>query len=209
MSKKKKIKNPKWKKYQVVNNAHQQTKCKQNFQFFTTTTCIILLLYRFALNVFPSWKRWVELKLLRDLAVGERGQLEVKDEKENITLVDRVVEIYGAVCLPAVLKNLEHHSGDMKALWSQNIYTYIPGNWYAATRVFCASRSHKHHSPTPPSNTPLRHHQGHRNMVVTTFLPHHQAHLRHRSPNPPLTSCIGHHQGHRNIVTLNHFLVLW
>ena len=37
---------------------------------------------------------------MRDLAVGERGQLEVKDEKENITLVDSVsivVEVYGAV----------------------------------------------------------------------------------------------------------------
>ena len=36
-----------------------------------------------------------------ELAIGERGQLEVKDEKENMPLVDRVaivVETDGAVC---------------------------------------------------------------------------------------------------------------
>ena len=43
----------------------------------------------------------------------------MKDEKENITLVDRVA-IVVKVCiwrgLPAVRKTLEHDSGDMKDL---------------------------------------------------------------------------------------------
>ena len=45
-------------------------------------------------NGGSSWKFW-------ELAIGEGGQLEVKDEKENMPLVDRVaivVEVYGAVC---------------------------------------------------------------------------------------------------------------
>ena len=51
-------------------------------------------------KIFPvenggsSWNFW-------DLAIGERGQLEVKDEKDNMPVVDRVaivVEVYGAVC---------------------------------------------------------------------------------------------------------------
>ena len=65
-----------------------------------TTTCFIMLLYRFALNIFPSWKRWLELKLLR---AGRRtkSQLEVKDEKEQMPSVHRVAivaEVYGEVC---------------------------------------------------------------------------------------------------------------
>ena len=45
-------------------------------------------------NGGSSWNFW-------ELAIGERGQLEVKDEKENMILVDRfaiVAEVYGAVC---------------------------------------------------------------------------------------------------------------
>ena len=58
----------------------------------------MLLLYRFALNIFPvenggsSWNIW-------ELVIGERGQLEVKDEKENMPLVEMVAivaEVYGA-----------------------------------------------------------------------------------------------------------------
>ena len=69
------------------------------FQFFTTT-CYILLLYRFTPNIVPvenggsSWNFW-------ELAIGERGQLKVKDEKESMPLVDRVAivaEVHGAVC---------------------------------------------------------------------------------------------------------------
>ena len=59
-----------------------------------------LLLTIFAFNMFPSWKRWVELNFW-GLAIGERGQLEVKDEKESMTLFHRVAiltEVYGAVC---------------------------------------------------------------------------------------------------------------
>ena len=47
------------------------------------------------------------------MAIGERGQLEVKDEKENMPLVDMVAivaEVYGAVC------QLGHDSGDINAL---------------------------------------------------------------------------------------------
>ena len=56
------------------------------------------------LHIFPSWKRSVELKRW-ELAMGERGQLEVKDENETMPLVDRIAtvsEVYGAV--PAALK---------------------------------------------------------------------------------------------------------
>ena len=53
------------------------------------------MLHRFALNTVPvengglSWIVWA--------AVGERGQLEVKDKKENMPLVDMVAivaEVY-------------------------------------------------------------------------------------------------------------------
>ena len=46
---------------------------------------------------FPVGSSWI----FRELAIGERGQHEVKDEKENMPLVDRVViavAVYGAVC---------------------------------------------------------------------------------------------------------------
>ena len=86
----KKLTNPKWKK-QSNNNAHQQlhevhTKF-QKFKFtaFKTTCCI------FYCTASRS-----------TFSIGERGQLEVKDEKENKPLVDRVtivVEVYGVVCL--------------------------------------------------------------------------------------------------------------
>ena len=55
------------------------------------------------------------------------GQLEVKHEKESMSLVDRVaivVEVYGAVC-QLYLETLEHDSGDVKALWSKRIYRYV------------------------------------------------------------------------------------
>ena len=38
---------------------------------------------------------------MRERAIGERGQLEVKDEKENMPLLDMVAivaEVYGTVC---------------------------------------------------------------------------------------------------------------
>ena len=70
--------------------------------FFDDVLYVLLLYwYRFALNIFPvenggsSWNFW-------ELAIGERGQLEAKDERENMTLVDRVAivveEAYGVVC---------------------------------------------------------------------------------------------------------------
>ena len=36
-----------------------------SYSSFYDDVLYVLLLYRFALNSFPSWKRWVELKLLR------------------------------------------------------------------------------------------------------------------------------------------------
>ena len=66
-----------------------------------TTTCCIYYCYTDSCSIlFPvenggsSWNLW-------ELAIGDRGQLEVKDEKENIPLVDMVaivVEVYGVVC---------------------------------------------------------------------------------------------------------------
>ena len=73
-----------------------------SYPVFVDDVLYVLLLYwyRFALNIFPvenggsSWNFW-------ELAIGERGQLEVQDEKESMPLVIRVAivaEVYGAVC---------------------------------------------------------------------------------------------------------------
>ena len=61
----------------------------------------ILLLYVQirAQYFFPSWKRWVALKLL-ELAIRERGQLELKEKKKK-PLVDMfaiVAKAFAAVC---------------------------------------------------------------------------------------------------------------
>ena len=56
--------------------------------------CYSTFIYFPVENDGSSWNFW-------ELAIGERGQLEVKDEKENVPLVDRVAivaEVYGAVC---------------------------------------------------------------------------------------------------------------
>ena len=89
--------NPKRKK---INNAHQHTICKQFFRVITTTCCIYYCctdsrsIFFPVENVGSSWTFW-------QLAIGERGQVEVKDEKENTPLVDMVAivgEVYCAVC---------------------------------------------------------------------------------------------------------------
>ena len=50
----------------------------------------------------------------------------MKDEKENMSLVDRVACRRGIRRgLPAVLTTLAHDSGDIKALWSQSVYRYV------------------------------------------------------------------------------------
>ena len=69
-------------------------------------------------NGGSSWNFW-------ELAIGERGQLELKDEKENMPLVGMVAivtEVYGTVCQLYLINAFEHDSGDIKALWSQSIY---------------------------------------------------------------------------------------
>ena len=82
-----------------INNTHQQLhQVQTKISSFYDNVLYILLLYRFELTIFPSWKRWVDFW---ELDIGERGQLEVKDEKENMPLVDVVAivaEVYGAVC---------------------------------------------------------------------------------------------------------------
>ena len=68
-------------------------------------------------NGGSSWNVW-------ELAIGERGQLEVKDEKEKHALGwsgrDCRRSIWSS--LPAVLKTLEHEFGNKKALWSQRTH---------------------------------------------------------------------------------------
>ena len=67
---------------------------------FTTMCCIYYCWTDSRSNNFPSSKRRVDLKLW-ELDIGERGQLEVKDEKENMPLVDMVAivaQVCGAVC---------------------------------------------------------------------------------------------------------------
>ena len=68
--------------------------------FYDDVLYLLLLLYRFALNIFPSWKTVGRAETFESqLAIGDRGQLEVKDEKGNIPLVDTVaifVEVYMA-----------------------------------------------------------------------------------------------------------------
>ena len=112
------INNPKWKHQQL----HQaQTKISSFYE-----DVYILLLYRFALNSFSSWKRWVELKLLR---AGHRRKGSNRSGRRKRK---HALGWYSRHCrrdiwrgLPAVLETLEHDSGDLKALWSQSIYRYV------------------------------------------------------------------------------------
>ena len=79
---------------------------------FTTTSYIHYCCTDSCSVFFPvenggsSWHFW-------EPAIGEKGQLEVKDEKENMPLVDRVkivTEVYGAVCqLYSILWNTWQH----------------------------------------------------------------------------------------------------
>ena len=76
---------------------------------------------------FSRWKRWVDLKLLR---AGHRRKGSTRSERPKRK---HALCWYGRDCrrgtwrgLPAALKTLEHDSGDMKALWSQSIYRYVP-----------------------------------------------------------------------------------
>ena len=83
------------------NDAHQQLyQVQTKFAVFTTTCCIYYCCMDSRLIFFPvenggsSWN-------FRELAIGESGQLEVKDEKENMPFVDVVAivaEVYGVVC---------------------------------------------------------------------------------------------------------------
>ena len=104
------------------------SKCIHFFQLLRRRvgTYILLLLYRFALNIFPSWKRWVELKLLR---AGHRRKESTQSKWRKRK---HALGCYGRDCrrgiwrgLPAVLETLGHDSGDVKALWSQSIYGYL------------------------------------------------------------------------------------
>ena len=61
---------------------------------FVGLYCYTTLLYFQVENDRSNWNFW-------ELAIGERGQLEVKDEKESMPLVDMVAivaDVYGAVC---------------------------------------------------------------------------------------------------------------
>ena len=49
----------------------------------------------------------------------------MKDEQDNIPLVDSVAIVAQVYILPAALKTLKHESVDIKALWSQGIYRHL------------------------------------------------------------------------------------
>ena len=63
---------------------------------------IVFLLVEIQHTQSPRWLNGVSGWNVWETAIGERGQLEVKDEKENMALVDKVatavVQVYGAVC---------------------------------------------------------------------------------------------------------------
>ena len=96
------------------------------FQFLRKYVICILLLYRFTLNIFPCWKRWVELKLLR---AGHRRKESTQSKWRKRK---HALGCYGRDCrrgiwrgLPAVLEASEHDSGGIKAVCSQIIYMYM------------------------------------------------------------------------------------
>ena len=80
-----------------MKNIKNYIKRKQNFQFLRLVSycCTDSRSIFFPVeNGGSSWSFW-------ELVIGESGQLEVQDEKENMPLVDMVAivaEIYGAVC---------------------------------------------------------------------------------------------------------------
>ena len=86
---------------------------------------LYVLIYRFTHNIFPSWKRWVELQLLR---AGHRRKGSTRSERRRRK---HALGWYGRDCcigiwrsLPAVLKTLENDSDDITPLWAQGIYRY-------------------------------------------------------------------------------------
>ena len=87
----------------------------------------ILLLYRFALNMFPSWTRWVELKHLR---AGHRrkGSTRIKRRNKKTCpwlIRSRLSQRCMSRLTSRTFKTLKHDSGDIKALWSQSTYRYV------------------------------------------------------------------------------------
>ena len=88
----------------VINYTHQQlhqvqtkiSSCYDNVLYIVYTTAVQMRArYFFSFeNGGSSWNFW-------ELAIGERAKLEVKNEKENMPLIDTVAivaEVYGAVC---------------------------------------------------------------------------------------------------------------
>ena len=87
---------------------------------------LYILLYRFALNMFPSWKRWFELKLLR---AGHRTKGSTPSERRK---GKHALVWYGRDCrrgiwhgLPAVLQTLDHDSGDVKQGSVVTMHIYV------------------------------------------------------------------------------------
>ena len=93
---KKIINNSKWKKKQQCTST---TTPSANKNPVITTTCCIFYCCKHSRSTFfrnsgSSWNFW-------ELAIGERRQLKVEDEKENLPFVDVVAivaEAYGTVC---------------------------------------------------------------------------------------------------------------
>ena len=104
---------------QTKNNQHTSTTPRANkISSFYDDVLYILLLYRFALQYFPSWKWWTELKVLR---AGHRRKGLTRSERRNRK---HALGWHGRDCrrgisrgLPAVLKTWEHDSvlGEIRA----------------------------------------------------------------------------------------------
>ena len=97
-----------------------------SYSSFYDVLCMLLMMYRFALNILPSWKRRVELKLLRaDHRRKGLTRRERRKRKQALGWYDRDCRRSIWRGLPAVLKTLEHDSSDMKYLWSQSLCRYV------------------------------------------------------------------------------------
>ena len=85
----------------IINTHQQLHQVQTTISSFYGDVLYMLLPYRFALNIFFVVENGGSIWTFWELAIEERGEREVKDEKENAPLVDmvaNVVEIYGAVC---------------------------------------------------------------------------------------------------------------
>ena len=80
-----------------------------SYSSFYDDVLYILLLYRFVLNIVPSWKRWVELKLVR---AGHRRQGSTRSERRKRK---HTLGGYGRDCRRSIWRGLpEHDSGDIE-----------------------------------------------------------------------------------------------